>query len=199
MLGLHITLDTREFEARMLFAGREAVNAIRSAIDKSARAARKQGLAIAAQDMNVSAARAKKGQPLVKGTGMGRLSASWTINSVAVNAVDVQGVALSKGGGLRMSVERLTGGRSASLNAPKVFQIIGKNSGKKLFMVRTGSGRSAIRAVMGEMAITSMRQDNGAARKAWEKTATEQLTANTTAGIQRVLDGQQASSDRGSD
>ena len=57
----------------------EIIKGLRSAVDRSARLARREGIKTAAQDIGVSVAVAGKGQPLVRASTQSRLSASWTV------------------------------------------------------------------------------------------------------------------------
>ena len=85
MSNITIRLDTKEFEARMNLAATEVVKGLRSVVDKTARAARREAIKFAAEDIGVSTTLAGKNQPLVKATTQGRLSASWTVKPVFVN------------------------------------------------------------------------------------------------------------------
>jgi len=159
-------------------------NAIRRAVDQSARAARKIAVPIIAKDIGVSAARIKAAVPKVKATTATSLSASWTIGKLRVGIMNVSGAKVSRYGGLTASTHRLTGGGSATLHIGKAF-LVKTGGGERYVAYRKGSARSPIKGVYAEHPATAMRQPNAAARKTWQREADSQLGIRLPREIQR--------------
>ena len=93
----------------------------------------------------------------------------------------------ARGHGVVGSTFSVTGGGSAHLSLPKAFGI-NVNGGRAVF-IRTGSGRSAIRAIYAESPNTGMAQADGAPRKAWEAAAEIAVPLLIVAAVQAALDG----------
>jgi len=201
-MNLTVKLDVSQLVNRMEGAAVELLKGLRNAVDRSARAARKDALNQAAADIGGGLRMAKTGMPLVKASSMGNLTASWTVPSKFTNATKISGMTLMKGVGLKMSTYRETGGPSANLLAPHAFGLT-TAAGVYLAMLRTkhgkGTHRGGLRAVSAEMTRTSMEQQDGAAAIKWKRTATELLATSAAAAVQTALDGGHASSNAGSD
>jgi hypothetical protein len=186
-----VKLDVAQFVERMNLSAKEAVNAMRRSVDKTARAARRDAVKTMAKDIGVPASKFRDAVPLVKASTQNNISASWTIKKKAMNALNVgtfTPVMSALRGSFSGSTFKLSGGGSSSLNIGKSF-IIHANGGTAL-MIRTGKGKNAFRPVWIEMPSTGMAQDDAAPRKAWTATADNMLTATLGAEIQRALDGQ---------
>ena len=199
-----VTLDTTELVDRMDRAAADMLRGLRSAVDKTARSARRQAIAEAARDEGVTVREAGKGQPLVKGSTQFSLSASWTVKPTFVNILRTSGATQERGEGLHASTFRITGGRSASLSAQNAFRLSVANADGGLAFVRTRHGKGThrgggIRAISAEMTRTAMGQEDGAARRLWQRVAQRELKAAANAAVQRALDGAGASLDRGFD
>lgn len=201
-MQITVQLDTRELVDRMDRAAVDMVRGLRSAVDKTARLARREAIREAARDEGVTIREAGKGQPLVKASTQYSLSASWTVKPQFVNVMRTSGASLMRGEGLRASTYRLTGGGSADLNAPRAFRMSVGNADGALAFLRTRHGPGThrgggIRAISAEMTRTSMSQDDGAAAKLWKRTAERELKTLASAAVQRALDGAGASNDHG--
>lgn len=188
---LHVQLDVKQFVDRLEFSAREAVNAMRRTVDKTARAARKEAVKTLAADIGVAPAKFRDAVPPVKATTQSNLSASWTIKKRAIGILNVgtfAPVLSDLRGSFSGSTFRISGGGSSSLNIGKAF-VIEANGGRAL-MVRTGPGRGEFKPVYAESPKTGMAQDGAAPRKTWQKTADRTLAPMMEAEIQKALDGQ---------
>ncbi len=188
MGDVSITMDTRQLVEQLETAARETVNALRRAVDRSARSARQEAIANLVQDIGVPKSQFAKAVPPVRGSTQGNISASWTVSKARISALKVGQFTpqLSElRGSYSGSTFRLTGGGSSSLNVPKSFVMKAPN-GATLLMVRHGKD---IKAVYAESPKTGMGQDDGAPRRQWEKTAERELAANVAKEMQAALDG----------
>jgi hypothetical protein len=149
-------------------------NALRRAIDQSARAARKIALDAISKDIGVSKAKIRAATPKVITTKAGDLSARWTISKMRISIADVAGATISRSGGLQASTHRLTGGGSSHLDVSKAF-VVKMANGAKFVAFRRGKSRLPIHGVYAEMPSTAMGQDGSAPQKIWIKTANEEL------------------------
>ncbi|MGA2494254.1 MAG: hypothetical protein ABSF67_15130 [Roseiarcus sp.] len=203
-MGIKITLDVREFEQLLTSAASQIPKALRATVTKVARDARRTALNVASRDMDVTASRAKTDIPLVSAARLGNLSATWRIPKARVQATDTieVGPAIRKGP-VAMGVELLTGGRSTAVLLPRGFVIRGKSSGKPILFSRNGPGRwgtlQGAKQIFGEMTRTSMAQEDGAARLAWEKDAEAQMKIRTTEAVAAALAGSRSIPSEGSD
>ena len=177
-MSISIKLDVREFEQLLNGAAAQIPKALRAVVTKTARDSRRIALDVAARDMDVSGARAKKGIPTVSAARAVGLTATWRIPTVEISIWDSLDASMANAaarkGPLAAAIERLSGGGSSHLAVKRAFMMRGVNSGKEIVMRRFGSGKHDIRKVEGEMLVTSMKQDDGAARVAWEKEANAQ-------------------------
>src|SRR5260370_26689809 len=87
-------------------------NALRRAIDQSARAARKVAIDAIAKDIGVSKAKIRAATPKVVTTKAGDLSARWTVTKMRIGIMDTAGATISRSGGLTAATHRLSGGGS---------------------------------------------------------------------------------------
>jgi hypothetical protein len=149
-------------------------NALRRAIDQSARAARKVAIKAIAADIGVSASKIRAATPKVQTTKAGDLSARWVISKMRISIADVQGASISRSGGLQASTHRLTGGGSSHLDVQKAF-IVKMANGARFVAYRKGKSRLPIHGVYAEMPSTAMRQNGSAPQKIWTKTANDEL------------------------
>jgi hypothetical protein len=70
-------------------------NAIRRAVDQSARAARKVAIDVIGKDIGVAKARFKAAVPKVKATTASNLSATWAITKARIDILNVAGASVS--------------------------------------------------------------------------------------------------------
>jgi hypothetical protein len=148
-------------------------NAIRRAVDQSARAARKITIGTIERDIGVSKSKFKDAVPKVRASTAGDLAARWTIGKARIGILNVAGAKVSKTIGLRASTHRLTGGGSASLNVKNAF-VVNSKSGGRFVAFRRGSDRLPIKGVYAEHPATAMGQANAAARQTWEREASRE-------------------------
>jgi len=202
-MSISIRLDTREFEALLNSAAEQIPRAMRCVVSKVARDARRTALDAGARDMDVSSARAKKGIATVRAARASDLTATWTINTVDVSIADTNDAALANAaarkGPLAAAIEKLSGGGSSHLQVRRAFGIFGANSGKSIIMRRFGPGKGDIKRVEGEMFVTSMKQEGGAARIAWQKQAEAQMRIRTSEAVAAALSGSRALPSEGAD
>ncbi|MDR3421964.1 MAG: hypothetical protein P4L80_12100 [Xanthobacteraceae bacterium] len=204
-MGIKITLDVREFEQLLNSAAAQIPKAMRAVVTKASRDSRRIALDVAARDMDVSGARAKKGIPTVSAASTMNLSATWRIPTVHENIADAASFRAAAGrkGPLAAAIERLSGGGSSNLLVPRGFTIRGSNSGKRLAMHRVGPGAhgtlEGVKTLEGEMVITSMKQEDGAARLAWQKEAEAQLRIRTVEAVAAALAGSRSTPSEGAD
>lgn len=187
MADLKIEVDAGPLErwAEELSA-RGLKNAIRRAVDQSARAARKVAIKVIAADIGVSAARIKPATPKVKTTTATSLSASWTVGKMRIGIRNVAGATVRKVGGLSASTHRLSGGGSSALYVDDAFMVRTDEGG--LFVAhRRGKSRLPIKGIYAESPHTAMGQDNAAARKVWQKSADSELAARLPREVQKQL------------
>jgi hypothetical protein len=187
-VDIQTTLDVSQLTTQLEQAARQTVNALRRAVDRSARAARKDAIKTMAEDIGVPKSQFAKSVPPVRGSTQGNISASWTVSKARISALKVGQFTpqLSElRGSFSGSTFRLTGGGSSSLNVSKSFVMKAPN-GATLLLVRHGKD---IKAVYAESPKTGMGQDDGAPRKTWERVAERELQANVVAEMQKALDG----------
>lgn len=189
-MSLTVRLDAKELVDVLDLASRETRNACRRAVDRSARTARRNTIDALSQDIGTAKDDFAKSVPPIKASTQTSLSASWTVGKARILIVKTSGVHLPVRGasGLTASTFRSTGGRSAMLNAPKAFTI--RVGGQTLVMVRTGKGRSAIRAVYAENPVAGMSQDDGAPRRVWQRVAAQELSRELPTELAKVFAGQ---------
>jgi hypothetical protein len=161
-------------------------NALRRAIDQSARAARKVAVKAVAADIGVSASKIKAATPKVQTTTAGSLSARFTVSKLRINILDVAGAKLSKSGGLTASTHRLTGGGSASLSLKNAF-LVTTAAGGRFVAFRRGPARLPIKGVYGAMPNTVFGQDRSAPQKIWKQAADKELATRLPVEIQKAF------------
>lgn len=159
-------------------------NAIRRAVDQSARAARKIAIKAIAADIGVSAAKIKPATPKVKTTTAASLSASWTVSKLRIGIKNVTGAKVSRYGGLSASTHRLSGGGSSALYVGDAF-IVRTAAGGEFVAHRRGKSRLPIKGIYAEHPATAMGQNDAAARKAWDKAANSELATRLPREVQR--------------
>jgi hypothetical protein len=186
MPSLNVTLDARKLAAwAEELSVRGMRNAIRRAVDQSARAARKVAIKVIAADIGVSLARIKPAVPKVVASKAGDLSARWTISKLRIGILNTAGANVSRKGGLTASTHKLTGGGSASLNVGKAF-IINANGGR-FVAFRRGSSRLPVKAIYAASPNTTMGQERAAARVTWQNEANKQLATRLPVEVQKQL------------
>lgn len=184
-MGLKVDLDTRSMSrwAEELSA-RGLRNAIRRAVDQSARAARKEAIPAIAKDIGVARGKIREATPKVQTTTASNLSAHWTVSKMRIGIINVQGAKVGRGG-LRASTHRLTGGGSASLNIPRAFLV--KKGGQQYVAYRSGAHRLPIKAVYAEHPATALGQTGGYAQRTWQKVAEREANRRLETEIQKQL------------
>ncbi len=187
---LNVRLDVDQFVERMEGSAREVVNGLRRAVDRTARAARKDAIKTMAADIGRPMGDFRDAVPPVKASTQSNISASWTIKKKKLGILPtgafVPGMSWNRGAFTGSSF-RATGGGSSSLNIPKAFVM--KANGGQVLMVRTGPGKRDFKAVYAEMPVTAMRQGDAAPRRVWTMTANRELSANVSREVQAALDG----------
>ncbi len=159
-----VRLDTSAFEAWTTKATAQLARNLRSAVNTSARTARRATIIAMAADSGVPASRFRKGTPTVSGATTGNLSARWTVSGKGtgnmLRPVGSTTVPTKIGHGKVYvgSTFRQTGGGSDPLSA-KAFIVTGRN-GNRLVVVRNGKGRGAFKPLYAEGPGTAMRQPN---------------------------------------
>jgi hypothetical protein len=174
-MGLvNVSIDTRALSkwAEELSAGGFR-NALRRAIDQSARAARKVTIDAIAKDIGVSKSAIKAATPKIRTTTAGNLSASFTVTKLRIGIMNVSGATISRAGGLHASTHRVTGGGSASLDVSKAF-VINANGGR-FVAFRKGKERLPIKGIYAESPSTALGQEGSAPQKVWKDTANKEL------------------------
>lgn len=180
-----VKLDTSQFLSRIQHAEKESYGAIRNGIARAARTARKVALDVYARDANLRDKRARFDVPLVRSNG---LTAEWRPTSKTANLASAAGTVASRDAGLSAHVFELTGGRSSDLRARRGFIIhVGGNA---IALNRVAPGhRAGYLKMYGEALKTSMRQEDGAPREAWTRTAAIESVAQVSSALQRIFDG----------
>jgi hypothetical protein len=184
---VNVTLDTSKLSTWAAeLSERGFRNALRRAIDQSARAARKVAIDIIAKDIGVSKATIRAATPKIQTTKASSLSASWTVRSLRIGILNTAGASISRAGGLVASTHRLTGGGSSHLDVAKAF-LIKTASGGRFVAFRKGKERLPLKGIYAEHPATAMGQDGAAARVAWVKEADKQLAARLPVQIQKAF------------
>lgn len=183
-MGLTVNLDTSGLmKWAETLSARGLRNAIRRAVDKSARAARKQTLPVIADDIGVS--KSKIPTPKVQTTKQGDLSARWTVTRMRIGILNVSGAKVARMGGLSASTHRLGGGGSSRLVIARAFKA--NANGGSFVAYRKGKARYPIKAVYAEHPGTAMGQDHAPARQLWIKTANREVNARLGVEIAKQL------------
>jgi len=161
-------------------------NALRRAIDQSARAARKVAIDIIAKDIGVSKGTIRAATPKVQTTKASSLSASWTVRSMRIGILDTAGASISRAGGLTAATHKLTGGGSSHLDVAKAF-LIKTASGGRFVAFRKGNERLPIKGIYAEHPATAMGQDGAAAQTIWKQTANRELATRLPVEIGKAF------------
>lgn len=161
-------------------------NALRRAIDQSARAARKITIDVIARDIGVAKSKIAAAVPKVVATKAGDLAARWTVSKLRIGILNTQGATISRTSGLSARTHRLTGGGSSSLNIRKAF-VVTTASGGRFVAFRKGKERLPLKGVYAEHPATAMAQDGAAARVTWQKEADRQIATRLPVEVQKAL------------
>ncbi|SRR5258708_7022053 len=161
-------------------------NALRRAIDQSARAARKVAIDAISRDIGVSKAAIKSATPKIRTTTAGSLSASFTVTKLRIGIMNVAGASVSKSGGLTAATHRLGGGGSSHLDVSKAF-LVTTASGGKFVAYRKGKERLPIKGIYAEHPATAMGQDGAPAQTIWKQTANRELATRLPVEIQKAF------------
>jgi hypothetical protein len=184
---VNVTLDTTKLSQwAQELSERGFRNALRRAIDGSARAARKVAIDAISKDIGVSKAKIRAATPKVITTKAGSLSATWTVLKMRIGILDTAGASISKSGGLHAATHRLTGGGSSSLDVSKAF-LVTTASGGRFVAFRKGKERLPIKGIYAEHPATAMGQDGAAAQKIWKNTASKELATRLPVEIQKAF------------
>lgn len=161
-------------------------NALRRAVDQSARAARKIAIDAIAKDIGVSKGKIRAATPKVVTTKAGDLSARWTIGKMRINILDTAGASISRTGGLNAATHRLGGGGSSHLDVAKAF-IVKTASGGRFVGYRIGKERLPIKGIYAEHPATAMGQNGAPAQTIWKQAANRELATRLPVEIQKAL------------
>ena len=196
-MSINIKIDASNLQAwaRDLSAYKLKL-ALKNAVNRSGRAARKQFGVDTAADIGVSAARARKGISAFRAASPGNLKASFDANPLRIGIKSVAGASITKSGGLVASTHRNSGGGSASLSIPRAFLL--RSNGGQVVMIRKGPGRKNLKALFAETPKTALAQENAAPRRGWEKSVNSTLRKEIETGLAAVLNGASPPSDSGS-
>jgi hypothetical protein len=182
---LDVKLDTSKFEQwAQELSERGFKNAIRRAVDQSARAARKVAIKVIAADIGVSASKFRDATPKVQTTTAGSLSARWVISKARISILNVSGASVSRAGGLHASTHRLGGGGSSHLDVSKAF-LVTTASGGRFVAVRKGRERTPLKSLWAETPSTAMGQESAPAQVAWKRSADAELSQRLGREVQR--------------
>lgn len=160
-------------------------NAIRRAVDQSARAARKEAIQVIAADIGVSKAKIRAATPKVVTTKAGNLAARWTVSKMRIGIRNVAGAKITKGSGLVASTHKLGGGGSSRLQVKRAF-VMSANGGDAV-VYRTGRSRFPVKAIYAETPATALGQDGAPAQTKWKEVANRELNARLGVEIQKQL------------
>jgi hypothetical protein len=186
---LNVKLDASKLgQWAQILSNGEIKNAVRRAIDQSARYARKAAIKVIAADIGVPAAKFKAATPKVKSTSAAFLSATWTVSKLRIGILNVAGASISKSSGLTASTHRLSGGKSASLNVKRAF-VVKTKAGGMFVAYRTGKARLPIHGIYAEHPATALGQTNAPAAKEWGRIASTETHARLGVELQKTLDG----------
>lgn len=158
-------------------------NAIRRAVDQSARAARKETIQVIANDIGVSKAKIRAATPKVITTKAGDLAARWTVTKMRIGIRNVAGAKITIGQGLTASTHKLGGGGSSHLRVKRAF-VMSANGGEAV-VYRIGRSRYPVKAVYAETPATALGQNGAPAQKMWKDTANRELNARLAVEIQK--------------
>lgn len=183
---LDVKLDTSKMAkwAEELSA-RGLRNAIRRAVDQSARAARKETIQVIAGDIGVSKSKIRAATPRVVTTKAGDLAARWTVTKMRIGIRNVAGAKITYGQGLSAATHRIGGGGSSHLRVKRAF-VMSANGGEAV-VYRTGRSRFPIAAIYAETPATALGQDGAPAQKKWKDVADRELNARLGVEIQKQL------------
>lgn len=186
-MGLvNVKLDTTKLASwAEELSARGMRNAIRRAVDQSARAARKITIPIIAADIGVSPGKIKAATPKVIATKAGDLAARWTVTKMRLGILSVSGATVTRMGGLNASTHRLGGGGSASLQIKKAFLV--HANGGTFVAFRKGKERLPLKGVYSEHPATALGQQGSPAQVAWQKAANSELATRLPVEVQKQL------------
>jgi hypothetical protein len=160
-------------------------NAIRRAVDQSARQARRQTIEVIAADIGVSKAKIRAATPKVVTTKAGDLAARWTVTKLRIGIRNTSGAKIVMGQGLTAATHRIGGGGSSHLRVKRAF-VMSANGGEAV-VYRTGRSRYPVKAVYAETPATALGQDGAPAQTKWKEVANRELNARLDVEIQRQL------------
>jgi hypothetical protein len=187
-MGLvNVQLDTTQLSKwASALSERGFRNALRRAIDQSARAARKVAIDAIAKDIGVSKSKIRAATPKVQTTKAGDLSARWTVTKMRISILDTAGASISRTSGLTAATHRSGGGGSSRLDVSKAF-LVTTASGGKFVAYRKGKERLPIKGIYAEHPATALGQDGAPAQKIWKDTASKELAARLPVEIQKAF------------
>lgn len=184
---VNVQIDTKKLsEWASELSTRGMRNAIRRAVDQSARYARKVTIDAIAKDIGVSKSAIKAATPKVITTKAGDLAARWTVTTMRIGIMNTQGASISRGTGLVASTHRTTGGGSSHLDVEKAFLVTMAN-GSKFVAFRKGKQRLPLKAIYAESPATALGQQGSAPQQTWIKEANKQMGTRLPVEIQKAL------------
>ncbi|WP_291843050.1 hypothetical protein [Bradyrhizobium sp.] len=160
-------------------------NALRRAVDQSARQARKQTIQAIADDIGVSKAKIRAATPKVVTTKAGDLAARWTVTKMRIGIRNVAGAKITMGQGLVARTHRLGGGGSASLRVKRAFAVT--KNGNEFVAYRTGSKRFPIKTIYAEHPGTALGQEGAPPQTKWKDVANRELNTRLSVEIGKQL------------
>ncbi len=188
-MNISVSLDTTRFEkwARDLGA-KQLHNALRRALDQSARYARKATIPIIAADIGVAPAKVKPATPKIIASTQTSLAARWTVSKLRIGILNTNNAVISKSG-LTASTHTLGGGRSKALSAKNAFLVKTANGGT-FVAIRRGKERLPLKGIYAENPATALGQDGAPAQKTWRTIASSELARRIPFEVQKALNGQ---------
>ena len=182
-----IRFDDRDLQRWGAAAVKLVENNVRSAIDKSARAARREAIKTMAADSLVPRARFARAVPLVRTTRPGSLIATWTVGK-SKNSIRGPGgreiTRIPRNTTVAASSYVLSGGGSSHMQLARAF-VINANGGR-VVMTRYGSGKRAIKPIYAESPHTGMKGDRKP-KVIWQQVAENAVRRNLSADVQAAL------------
>lgn len=186
--GIKLTLDPSDLIRWGTAATRLIENQIRSAVDKSARAARRDAIKEMAANSGVPAARFRQATPLIRPTGPGRIIATFTVGR-AGNSVRGPGgkqiTSYTRGTPVDVASFVHDGGKFPNLALKRGFVI--RANGGLATMTRVGKGRGAIKKVFAASPHSMMKGEK-VVKRVWQATAEQSLRRLAPEAVQAALD-----------
>ena len=199
-----VSLDAKQFVDQLEGAATKMLSSLASAVNKSARAARKASIKSMSADIGRPAADFKDATPVIQRASPSNLRATFTAKTKRMGVLGVgtfTPVMSRYRGSFVGSTERLTGGGSLRASTfPRVCHAEKhQQAGSNGTVDRTAKGKGGLHAVMIEHPRTALSQDHSVPRKVWERVANEEATKDISEAVGRVINGMSATNNEGSD